>query len=82
LEAGNGAGTREITGLVTDVRGPIPVDRHIVYRLTLRPWLWLATLNKDFRIFQRQSVVEILDTLLADYTFPVERRLDVTRYPK
>lgn len=82
LGGGLGAGQREITGIVTDVRGPIPVGRQIAYRLKLRPWLWLATLNKDFRIFQRQSVVEILDTLLADYTFPVERRLDVSRYPK
>lgn len=82
LSGGLGAGTREISGMVTDVRGPIPVGRQIVYRLTLRPWLWLATLTTDFRIFQQQSVVEILDTLLADYTFPVERRLDVARYPK
>lgn len=79
---GVGAGEREITGLVTDVRGPIPVGRQIVYRLTLRPWLWLATLTTDFRIFQQQSVVQILDTLLSDYTFPVERRLNVARYPK
>ncbi|WP_137927656.1 type VI secretion system Vgr family protein [Cupriavidus sp. 2SB] len=82
LAAGTGTGTREITGIVTDVRGPLPEGRQIVYRLTLRPWLWLATLTKDFRIFQQQSVVEIIDTLLSDYAFPVERRLDVTRYPK
>lgn len=82
LSGGVGAGEREITGLVTDVRGPIPMGRQIAYRLTLRPWLWLATLTTDFRIFQQQSVVQILDTLLSDYTFPVERRLDVARYPK
>ncbi|EON19881.1 hypothetical protein C265_10756 [Cupriavidus sp. GA3-3] len=82
MAGGVGAGTREITGMVTDVRGPIAVGHQIVYCLTLRPWLWLATLTKDFRIFQQQSAVEILDTLLSDYTFPVERRLDVARYPK
>lgn len=82
MAGGVGAGTREITGMVTDVRGPIAVGHQIVYRLILRPWLWLAILTKDFRIFQQQSAVEILDTLLSDYTFPVERRLDVARYPK
>ncbi|WP_296229151.1 type VI secretion system Vgr family protein [Ralstonia sp. UBA689] len=82
LEGGFGAGAREITGIVTDIHGPIPDGRQIKYRLTLRPWLWLATRNRDFRIFQQQSVVEILDTLLADYIFPVELRLDVARYPR
>lgn len=84
LGGGIGAGRREITGLVTDIVGPIPVGqgRQIKYRLTLRPWLWLATLNRDTRIFQQQTVVEILDTLLADYIFPVELRLDVARYPR
>lgn len=81
--AGNvGAGTREITGLVHDVRGPFIVGRQVAYRLTLRPWLWLATLTTDYKIFQQKTVVEILDELLADYTFPVEKRLDLARYPK
>ncbi|CAG2131033.1 Uncharacterized protein conserved in bacteria [Ralstonia mannitolilytica] len=81
---GTDAGTREISGLVTDIVGPIPVNggRPLKYRLTLRPWLWLATLNRDTRIFQQQTVVEILDTLLGGYIFPVERRLDIARYPK
>lgn len=77
-----GAGTREITGVVHDVRGPFIVGRQVVYRLTLRPWLWLATLTTDYKIFQQKTVVEILDELLADYNFPVEKRLDMARYPK
>lgn len=82
LEGNLGAGKREITGIVTEVHGPIPVGRQITYRLTLRPWLWLATRNRDFRIFQNQTAAEMLDELLSDYSFPVERRIDVTRYPK
>ncbi|MDR3381318.1 type VI secretion system Vgr family protein, partial [Cupriavidus basilensis] len=76
-----GAGTREITGIVTRVEGPMAEGRHFVYRLTLRPWLFLATLTSDFKIFQQKTVVEILQNLLADYSFPVESRLDVARYP-
>ncbi|QQX88024.1 hypothetical protein JJQ59_21675 [Cupriavidus necator] len=55
-----GAGTREITGIVTQVEGPRTEGRHFVYRLTLRPWLFLATLTSDFKIFQQKTVVEIL----------------------
>ncbi|AOY95512.1 hypothetical protein BKK79_27560 [Cupriavidus sp. USMAA2-4] len=81
--AGNvGAGTREITGIVTQVIGPISEGRHYVYRLTLQPWLFLATLTSDYRLFQQKTVVEILSELLADYIFPVDNRLDVARYPK
>jgi len=76
-----GAGTREISGIVTRVSGPVPAERNLAYRITLRPWLWLATLNRDFRIFQNQTVVQTLDELLADFNFPVEKRLDVARYP-
>lgn len=76
-----GAGTREITGLITGVRGPIPQGRQIAYCLTLRPWLWLATLTTDYRVFQQQTVVEILDALLCAYAFPVEWRVDAARYP-
>lgn len=81
---GTDAGTRQISGLVTDIVGPIPVNggRQLKYRLTLRPWLWLATLNRDTRIFQQQTVVEILDALLGGYIFPVERRFDIARYPR
>ncbi|CAJ0786708.1 hypothetical protein LMG7141_01829 [Ralstonia condita] len=81
---GTDAGTRQISGLVTDIVGPTPVHggRQLKYRLTLRPWLWLATLNRDTRIFQQQTVVEILDALLGGYIFPVERRLDIARYPR
>ncbi|NTX26623.1 type VI secretion system tip protein VgrG [Burkholderia pyrrocinia] len=70
-----GAGTREITGLVTAARIVREDGRSIVYALTLRPWLWLATKNQDCRVFQNMTVVEITDAVLSAYTFPVEKRL-------
>jgi len=70
-----GAGTREISALITDAAFVGPVGRQLQYRLTLRPWLHLATLSTDCRIFQNQTVVQILEALLADYHFPVEKRL-------
>lgn len=81
-----GAGTREITGLCTDARIVREEGRSIVYALTLRPWLWLATKNQDCRLFQDMSVVEITDAVLASYPFPVDKRLTTPRpnavYPK
>ncbi len=72
-----GAGKREITGLITAVCSKGADDRHAYYRLTIRPWLWLATRNRENRIFQNQSVVEITDSILKDdrYGFPCEFRL-------
>ncbi|MEM5433035.1 type VI secretion system Vgr family protein [Cupriavidus oxalaticus] len=75
LDGGFGRGTREISGIVTEIHGPIPVDDKLLYRVTLRPWLYLASLNKDYRIFQRKNVVEIAQEVLSEYTFPVENRL-------
>ncbi len=75
-----GAGVREINAFITDAALWGEEGRHVQYKLTLRPWLHLATQNSDCRIFQNQSVVEILDALLADYPFPVDKRL-IEAYP-
>ena len=77
----DGEGTRQINALITEARYLRPEGRHHVYGLTLRPWLWLATLNQTCRIFQDQTVVQILDAVLADYPFPVSKCLSVPDYP-
>ena len=79
--AGIGAGTREITGLVTHARIIREEGRSIVYGLTLRPWLWLATKNQDSRLFQDMTIIEITDSVLGAYPFPVDKRL-IETYPK
>jgi type VI secretion system secreted protein VgrG len=75
-----GSGTREISALITEAALWGEEGRHVQYRLVLRPWLHLASLTTDCKIFQNQSVVQILDELLADYPFPVDKRL-VETYP-
>jgi len=70
-----GAGERQINALITDAAFLGEEGRHLRYRLTLRPWLHLATLTTDCKIFQNQTVVSILDELLSDYPFPVDKRL-------
>ncbi|WP_175884155.1 type VI secretion system Vgr family protein [Burkholderia sp. BCC0044] len=74
-----GAGTREITGIVTNASILREDGRSIVYAVTLRPWLWLATKNCNCRIFQDMSVIEITDAVLSAYLFPVDKRLTPPR---
>ncbi|WP_043112388.1 type VI secretion system Vgr family protein, partial [Pseudacidovorax intermedius] len=76
-----GAGRREISALVTGADFWGEEGRHLQYRLTLRPWLHLATLSADCKVFQNKTVVEILDELLADYPFSVHKRL-YEHYPQ
>jgi len=59
-----GAGIRELTAVVTEAQCVGADERRAFYRLRLRPWLWLATLTRDSRIFQDCTVVEISGTIL------------------
>jgi len=74
-----GAGTREITGVVSSASIVREDGRTIVYVLTLSSWLWHATKNKRRRIFQDMTVIEITDAVLAAYMFPVDKRLTTPR---
>jgi type VI secretion system secreted protein VgrG len=76
-----GAGTREISGLITAARYVNEDPRHGVYEITLRPWLYLACLRSDCRIFQDQTPAQVINDVLTDFGFPVERNL-IQNYPK
>ena len=65
-----GAGVRQINAMICAAEVWGEEGRHVQYRLTLRPWLHLATLTTDCKIFQNQTVVQILDELLSGYDFP------------
>jgi type VI secretion system secreted protein VgrG len=75
-----GAGVRQINALVTDAAMWGEEGRHVQYVLTLRPWLHLAMLASDCRIYQNKTVVQIFDELLGGYDFAVDKRL-IERYP-
>lgn len=45
-----GAGAREISGIVTGARFEGQLNRQCRYRLTMRPWIYLADLRSDYRI--------------------------------
>lgn len=81
-----GAGVREITGLIVLAQCVGADDRRAFYRLQVRPWLWLATLNRDSRLFLNRSVVEISEEILKKFPYPYELRLNGPgsgrQYPK
>ena len=57
-------------GLVTDLKqngrsGSAPAG-YVSYTATLRPRLWRATLQENSRVFQQQSVPDILEELLKE----------------
>ncbi|WP_457419435.1 type VI secretion system Vgr family protein [Roseateles sp. P5_E7] len=45
------------------------------YRLTLRPWLWLATLRADTRIFQSIKIDDLIKKVLQPYGGDIEFKL-------
>lgn len=76
----DGGGKRHISGLVTAARVVGHEGRSVTYELRMEPWLKLLTHTSDYKAFQNKSVVDILDEVLAEYPYPVEKRL-VESYP-
>ncbi|WP_310634150.1 phage late control D family protein [Paraburkholderia sp.] len=66
-----GAGVREITGVISEMKCLGADNRRMQYRLRLRCFLWLATLNRENRHFRDMSVVDISKEILKKYTFKV-----------
>ncbi len=73
--AGLGAGTREINGLVTSGRFIRNENRRGIYEVTVEPWLVLATRTSDYKIFQNQTPLAIVQQVLADYSYLTETRV-------
>lgn len=74
--------TRPVDGLCAAIRqlpGDATADR---YSVTLRPWLWWLSLAGNNRIFQNQSVPDIVKAVFAGHGFSdYQLKLDAT-YPK
>ena len=69
------SGIRHLCGLVTRFGLAQEDARQSFYKMRLRPWLWLATRRSDFRIFQDQTLPEILEAVLGRYGHPLELKL-------
>ncbi|CAD6514342.1 type VI secretion system Vgr family protein [Paraburkholderia sabiae] len=75
-----GAGTREISGLVMEASFVGQLNRQYRYRVLMQPWPALMGLRSDFKIFQRKSVVEIIEEVFGNYMYSYDFRLS-GKYP-
>jgi type VI secretion system secreted protein VgrG len=76
-----GHGVREISGIITEASFAGQLNRQSRYRLTMRPWIYLADQRSNFVIFQKKSVVEIIDEVLQGYMYSYDKRLS-GQYPE
>lgn len=72
---------RYLNAVVQDVEWIGSDENYQLYRLTLAPWLMLAGLRHDCRIFQHKSVPAIVDDVLQFYSYPIKKRLAAS-YPQ
>ena len=70
--------TRYLNGKITQAgvySQELNGTRYAVYRLTMESDLWPMKRDRNLRIFQSQTVVQIIKTLLGEYGVTVEDRL-------
>ncbi len=81
-----GGKTRYFNGYVTRMAQGGRYGKYHRYLAVVRPWLWFLTRTADCRIFQDQSVEEILKTVFedheatADFTFELAQRYGKWNY--
>ncbi len=51
-------------------------SEYYLYKATVRPSLWYLTQGQDYRIFQEQTIPDILKAVLGEYDFSVDYRLN------
>ncbi|HEY0856435.1 MAG TPA: type VI secretion system tip protein TssI/VgrG [Albitalea sp.] len=64
-------GTRRLHGYVTRFTHSGSVGRFHSYQAVVRPWLWFLTRTTDCRIFQSQTVPEMVKTVFEDHGIAV-----------
>ena len=52
----------------------------MIYELTLRPWLHLATLNQTSRVFLGMNVVEVTREVVNGYAYRVDYRISAWEF--
>ena len=60
-------GTRQLDGIVCEAAHAGSTENGNRYDLVLRPWLHIAGLRRNQRIFHNKTVVQIVEEVLADY---------------
>lgn len=58
--------SRHFHGIVTAFLNAGPLGGYQLYKIELRPWLWLLSHTLDCRIFQSKSVPQILEIIFSE----------------
>lgn len=72
---------RWIDGIVTRFSIAGATQGRLEYSMELRPWLWLLTLKSDFKIFQRLSTADIVQSVFDGLGFQDYRNDLTASYP-
>jgi type VI secretion system secreted protein VgrG len=74
---------RHYSGIATSLQSLGVQAESFVYRLVLRPWIWLLSRTTNCRIFQDQTAVDIIKKVFRDRGFSdFEERLTATYEPR
>lgn len=68
---------RPFDGIVTSAQYSGVGENGHIYTLILRPWVWLAGMRRNQRIFHRKTVEQILRELLSDYAVLGDPHLEI-----
>jgi type VI secretion system secreted protein VgrG len=63
------SGERYFHGIVARCSQNVDTGQFASYQVTLRPWLWLLTKTSDCRIFQNQTIPQIIKQVFRDLGF-------------
>jgi len=62
--------------------GPLKASGYRTYRAEIVPWLWFHDQNRDCRIFQNKTVVEVIEELLSGISIAKYQVNCTKQYPK
>ncbi|HEY3983564.1 type VI secretion system Vgr family protein [Cedecea sp.] len=63
---GDNGANRYFHGRIAEFAEQGPEGRHFRYQFILRPTLWFLSLNRHCRVFQAQSVIEVIKAIFRD----------------
>lgn len=69
-----GGGVRLVHGIIRHFEQLYTRKRFTHYRCTLSPRIWFLGLNRDFRIFEKKTVPQIIEQILNEQNFSDETR--------
>ena len=67
VEIDHAQGLRAFDGIVCEAKSRGAFENGFRYDLVLRPWLHVASLRRNMRIFHNKSVIEIVEEVLSPY---------------